>query len=172
MPSCYVRIDEIIERWKQNLNSTQWNILRDQDDLSSLLYIFGWFHDSCIREMHMWTDHYVNSDLSMSLSPELDHNVRLLIQRQANNPLAIELLFNQVTQIYIKPSPEDYDSLINEGTLLYRDGIFYWATDSNWDPDSNSLFTSVNWISSKQLSWREVNEWTGNDLRYGPMKDL
>jgi hypothetical protein len=83
-----------------------------------------WFHDSCIKELYMWTDHYVNKDLSMSISASRDHRVRLLIQRQSINPTAIELIFDELVQLYINPSPEDYDSIIftNEHDCVYLRG--------------------------------------------------
>lgn len=145
----------------------QWIELKNQKDLDVVMECFGRFHDSCIRELHMWTDHYVNHDLSMSVSTGLDHNIRLLVQRQAENRCAIELLFEKVTQLYIKPSPENYDSIIFEATFLQKNGLFYWADDSNWDPDGEAKYSAVNWICSKAVRWRDASEWLGSALRYG-----
>jgi hypothetical protein len=51
----------------------------------------------------MWTERYVDENLSMGMSPELDTNVRILFQRQFRDPSAIELLFEGVTQFHIIP---------------------------------------------------------------------
>jgi hypothetical protein len=150
------------------MSGTEWQVLQDQTDLDSLMNLFGWFHDSCIKELFMWTDHYVNHDLSMSVSGDRDNRVRVLIQRQYTNPTAVELMFEEVTQIYIVPSPENYDSIIYEATFLFRDGLFYWADDRNWDPDGKCRHASVNWISSRKVKWRDASDWIGKTLRYGP----
>ncbi|CAM4492505.1 hypothetical protein [Paenibacillus tarimensis] len=150
------------------MNSINWTSLDNQEDLNKLLDAFGWFHDACIREMHMWTDHYVNPNLSMSIPVGLDHKVRLLLQRQARSLPAIELFFEQVTQVYIKPSPENYDSIIYESTFIHKNGLFYWADDRNWSPGGNDLYGTVNWISSRKVSWRDASDWIGHTLRYGP----
>jgi len=145
-----------------------WRDLQNQNDLDILMNAFGWFHDSCIKELFMWTEHYVNEDLSMSLSADRDHKVRILIQRQYTNPAAIELMFEEVTQLFIVPSPEKYDSIILEATFLQKDGLFFWADDQNWDPDGQNKFATVNWISSKKVKWRDASDWIGKTLRYGP----
>ncbi|MCU6713052.1 hypothetical protein M6D81_30570 [Paenibacillus sp. J5C_2022] len=145
----------------------KWQELKSQKDLNELMKLFGWFHDSCIKEMHMWTDHNVNPDLSMSLSVVRDNRVRILIHRQYKDPTAIELLFEEVTQIYISPSPENHDSIIYEATFIYQDGNYYWADDRNWEPEGQNKFASVNWISSKKVSWRDASDWIGKTIRYG-----
>ncbi|RXZ81968.1 hypothetical protein EBB07_13145 [Paenibacillaceae bacterium] len=145
-----------------------WHDLKNQEDLDKFMQSFGWFHDSCIKEMYLWTDHYVDEDLSMSLSVNRDHRVRLLIQRQDIAPSTIELLFEEITHIYLSPSPENHDSLIYEATFLFRNGLFYWADDRNWDPEGKHRFAEVNWISSKKVKWRDASAWIGKKLRYGP----
>jgi len=147
-----------------------WKELKDQNDLDELMNIFGRFHDSCIKESYMWTEHYVNEDLVMRLSVKRDVRVRILIQRQCLNPSAIELMFEEVTKILITPSPEDYDSLIYEATFLHTNGTFYWADDRSWIPDEQG-FSSGNWISSKKVKWRDASDWMGKTLRYAP-KDI
>ena len=59
-----------------------WKPLSSQADLDQLMNIFGHFHDGCIREAHVWTEHFVDTDLRMSCTGDLDTRVRLLIQRQ------------------------------------------------------------------------------------------
>lgn len=147
---------------------TKWFDLHNQNDLDQLMDSFGWFHDSCIKELFMWTEHYVNENLSMSTSANRDHRVRLLIQRQYRNPTAIELMFEEVTQIFIAPSPENSDSIIFEATFIHKNGLFYWADDSNWYPEGQYNFADVNWISSKKVKWRDASDWIGKKLRYGP----
>jgi hypothetical protein len=103
----------------------------------------------------------------MSCSPDLDTRIRLLVQRQCRAPSAIELFFEQVVTFHLQPSPENYDSIIFGASMLCRDGTFYWADAGGWTPNSSSR-DDASWIAAKKLSWRDVSEWTGPDLHYGP----
>ncbi|MDT3498554.1 hypothetical protein NLU03_30780 [Bacillus toyonensis] len=39
-----------------------WNTLKTKEDLEELLQLFGDFHDSCLKEVYMWTDSYVDEN--------------------------------------------------------------------------------------------------------------
>ncbi len=145
----------------------EWNEINSQKDADKLMNIFGDFHDSCVREAHLWTDHWVSDYLSMSCPGNLDNRIRFLIQRQFKNPSAIELLFDEVTQFNLVPTSENFDSIIYQATLLVMDdGNIYWSPEGEWRPDSPDKDEST-WISAKKLCWREV-PWLGEKLRYGP----
>jgi len=61
--------------------ATSWIPLLSQADLEQLIHSFGGFHDGCIREAHVWTESFVDSDMRTSVASDLDTRVRLLIQR-------------------------------------------------------------------------------------------
>lgn len=147
----------------------KWKSINTQKDIDRLMNDFGGFHDACLKELYMWTDHYVDSNLSMGVSDKLDHRIRVLFQRQWENPSAIEVLFEEVIKLSITPSPENYDSIIYEGTLIYKDEVFYWADDSNWSPEEKRNY-ELNWIAARKVSWREVSHWMGEEQRYGITK--
>lgn len=143
----------------------KWIEIKEPSHITELLDRFGYFHDSCLREMYMWTGTYVNEDLSMVVRGDLDTKVKLLFQRQDANPSAIELLFEQVTAIHMSPSPENADSIIYHAIILKYEDQFYWADDYQWHPQENRDACS-SWISAKTVKWREVNTWMGEKLRY------
>lgn len=148
----------------------EWHEIKTQSDTDYLMERFGGFHDGCIREAFIWTETWVNSDLSMSISPKLDVSMRLHIQRQYRNPMAIELFFEEVTRINIVPKPENCDATILAATIVVRDGLIYWSPFRNWDPsmvDSNV----ETWVCAKKLKWREVDHWIGPSLQYGFKKN-
>jgi len=147
----------------------KWNQIETQTDADVLMDLFGGFHDGCVREAHLWTDHWVASDLSMSCPGHLDNRIRFLIQRQFHNPSAIELLFDEVTRFNLVPTPDNYDSIIYDATLVVRDGIIYWSPEDDWSPDS-PIRDNDTWISAKKLSWRIV-DWLGEKLHYGPNEE-
>ena len=108
------------------MHEMNWNEINTQADADALMDLFGDFHDGCIREAHLWTDHWVSADLSMSCPGHLDNRIRLLIQRQFRDPAAIELLFEQVTRVNLVPTPDNYDTIIFGASLLIRDGTVFW----------------------------------------------
>jgi hypothetical protein len=67
----------------------------------------------------------------------------------------------------LQPSAENYDSIILSAEMLYRDGTFYWTDLGGWVPESPTR-DEATWIAAKKVSWRDVSEWMGSDLRYGP----
>ncbi|RHW41574.1 hypothetical protein D1B31_07605 [Neobacillus notoginsengisoli] len=145
----------------------KWIEVKDQNDIEYLLDTFGRFHDSCLKEMYLWTNHSVDEDLGMSVSAELDTNIRILFQRQFRNPSAIEMVFEGVTQMHIVPSPINYDSIIYEGKIILYRGLLYWTDDSDWKPYGSS--SRANWISASRLRWRDASSWMGRKNRYGVM---
>ena len=142
-----------------------WKEITTQADADALMELFGGFHDACLREAHLWTDHWVSTDLSMSCPGKLDNRIRFLIQRQFKAPSAIELLFEEVTRFNLVPSPENYDSIIFAASLLVHNGVIFWSPEGNWKPDGPRRDEST-WVSAKQLRWREV-PWLGQKLHYG-----
>lgn len=143
-----------------------WIEIKSEEEATNLLKKFGYFHDACIKEAHLWTQHRVNENLSMSCSGELDTSIKFVVQRQFRNPSCIELLFEKVTRINIVPSPENYDQIIYEALIGVEDGEFFWSVDSRKNPknlDSNQ----DTWIKSKILKWRVADEMLGSELSYG-----
>jgi hypothetical protein len=144
----------------------EWEEIKTQANADVFMEVFGNFHDSCIREAHLWTDHWVSRDLSMSCSGHLDNKIRFLIQRQSTDLSAIELIFEYVTRFNLVPSPENYDSIIFDATLLVQDGNIFWSPESDWSPEKQNR-DEFTWVSARKLRWRKV-DWLGEELRYGP----
>ena len=147
-----------------------WNIIKDQDDVDSLMALFGGFHDGCLREAHLWTGHWVSNDLAMTCPDSLDNCIRILVQRQFKDPSAIELLFEEVTRFNLVPTPENYESIISGATLSVQGSTAYWSPTEGWWLDSPSR-DEVTWVSAKRLRWRRV-EWLGEELHYGPKEKV
>ena len=144
-----------------------WNEIRTEDDIGALLNTFGDFHDACLKEMHLWTDTFVQPNLSMSVGIKWDCHARFLFQRQWDKASAIEIGFHEIRGINVAPSPPNYDSIIFTATLLLEDGVFYWAETGNWRPDEPGC-NDVTWIAAGQMKWRDASDWMGEELRYGP----
>lgn len=146
-----------------------WNKLNDRIEVERFMEHFGRFHDSCLKELYMWTETSVDEEFSMRMSIELDSCVRVLFQRQVPEPSAIELLFKGVSQFHIVPGAEGYNSIILGAKLMFKEEFFYWAADEEWQIDQPFL-RPISWISAKELFWRDVSSWMGEKQRYGLLK--
>lgn len=147
-----------------------WNKINSSTDIENFMDLFGGFHDSCLKELYMSTETFVDEDLSMSMSVNLDTCVRVLFQRQDRDPSAIELLFKGVTHFHIHPREDGQDSIIYGAKLVLKEGLFYWAEDEDWQIDQPFLHP-VSWISAKEVHWRDASSWMGEEQRYGVLRD-
>jgi len=143
-----------------------WNTISSEEDAIELMNIFGGFHDSCIKEAHLWSKHHVDDNLSMSCSGDLDTSIKFVVQRQFKKPSCIELLFEQVTRINIVPTPENYSEIIYEARIGLEDDEFYWSVDNSEKPTDLEASADT-WVKSKVLKWRVADEKLGAQYSYG-----
>jgi len=144
-----------------------WQPIITQHEADAFMHLVGDFHDGCVRETHLWTEHYVADDLAMGVGVGADARMRVLLQRQFRPFSAIELLFEEVVHINWASSPDNCMSIITEATLLVREDAIYWVDSAPWIPDQPDSNTST-WISARRLCWRDASDWMGKQLRYGP----
>lgn len=146
-----------------------WHQMDDSTAIADFMELFGGFHDSCLKELYMWTETFVDEDLDMSMSTDLDACARILFQRQAPAPSAVELLFKGVMNFHICPSSKNSDPVIYSAKLMAYDGQFYWAQDEDWQIDQ-PFRHSVSWISAQEVYWRDASSWIGERQRYGVLR--
>ncbi|MEZ7171718.1 hypothetical protein [Sporosarcina sp. OR05] len=142
----------------------EWNEVEGVEDINKLLKTFGYFHDSCLKELVMWNDFHVQKDLSMAFGDGLDNNIKMLFQRQFNDPSAIELLFEGVKEFHLGDA-----GLILDANLILQDGMFIWADAYDWKPNDND--ENITWIASMKVKWRDVSHWMGDERRYGELTE-
>ena len=147
----------------KNIN---WKKINVDEDIKYLMNIFGHFHDSCIKEMHFIMGSFVEADLSMFIGEE-GFKVRILFQRQCQDPSAIELLFEGILKLNVTDNPGS-NPIILGSTLLFDNGVYYWADAADWSSEDNDK-NCVNWICAKTIQYRDVSQWIGPKLRYGPL---
>src|SRR3989442_14907300 len=142
-----------------------WREIRSQADADALMEAFGGFHDACLRELHLWTDHYVEPDLSMSCPGHLDTRARVLIQRQFRDPSAIELFFDEITRFNLVATPENYDSIIFTASLVVLEREIFWSPEEDWAPDLPNR-DRYSYIAARQLLGGHLKTgqlWTGQN---------
>ena len=125
-----------------------WNIIKDQDDVDSLMALFGGFHDGCLREAHLWTGHWVSNDLAMTCPDSLDNCIRILVQRQFKDPFAIELLFGEVARFNLVPSPKTTNLSFLKTSFWFRMAQsitpLMWVGGQNLQVEMKSLWCLQN----------------------------
>ena len=141
----------------------EWLELAEAADIADLMQRFGNFHDSCVREIHVATSHYVDQDHRMHF--DWRNSVQILVQRQFRNPSAIELRFDGVTGLHVSPPKPNCDSIIFDAAFFLREGVFYWAESSLLEPDDSSVGETM-WVAARRVFWRDASDWLGPRLRY------
>lgn len=125
-----------------------------------------------MKELHFCSGYYADK-IGLHLPEEdLDSKVRMLfISISGYDTNAVELLFEEVVQINISPSPPNYDSIIYGATCILKNGLFYWADSEIWSPDNiKKEEERSTWICSRVLKWREIQGLIGSELFYGYKK--
>ncbi len=143
-----------------------WQALQTQTQLEELMSLFGNFHDSCVREMHAVTGHYVDESLYMTV--EWRTTVHVLIQRQYRRLSAIHLRIEEVVGLRLSAPPPDYENIILGAAFFVQNGVFYWADNAAWTPESSGETT---WVAARKVYWRDASDWIGAGLRYRTVAD-
>lgn len=81
-----------------------------------------------------------------------------------NNPSVIELEFQDVIQINIKPVENNQSVDIISTHLYLKDNIFFWSErDYEFDENDKDVRT---WIAAKFVQWRVRDEKLGDKMVY------
>lgn len=133
-----------------------WTEIKSQNDIDQILKTFGYFHDSCLRDIYISTREFIDTNLAMSFENKII--ATLLFQRQFNPNPVIELKFEEVERFNFLPFKENESAVIYDATLKLDDGLFYWADFEGWELDDNDSI----WICGRKLYWRTRPELLGN----------
>ena len=136
-----------------------WTEIKNQADIDKLLESYGFFHDSCLRDIYISTREFIDEKLAMHFDNKL--TASFLFQRQFGPTTVLELKFEDIEQFNFKPFDETTNAVIYDATLMTTNGLFYWADFADWKIGDNDSI----WISGKKLFWRLRPELIGNIKR-------
>ena len=136
-----------------------WTEIKEQSDIDKLLDLYGYFHDSCLRDIYISTREFIDNKLSMHFNNKL--TALLLFQRQFKQATVLELKFEDIEHFNFMPFDNDEYAVILDATLITTNGLFYWADFAGWEIGNNDAI----WISGKKLFWRLRPELIGNIKR-------
>jgi hypothetical protein len=138
--------------------------IKDEMDIEKLMQEFNWFHDSCIKELDYYSGGYVDEDGSM-YSFNSSRCVKMIFQSQNAKARVIELKFDGIKKLNLFPRDEDYDCIIYGASLKRIDNMFYWSEWENFKIEDLTKEDGT-WISSRQISWRVLENAFGNKKKY------
>lgn len=136
-----------------------WHEIRTEEDITFLMETVGYFHDSCLKELKYVSGAYVNNVLSMH--PVNDtRELKMVVQRQDDNPSAIELVFSGLNYCKLFPCNTQFTCEILDATLLWKDGNILWADCGGLSAEEIEKYTGTV-ISAAGLRWRAADGWIG-----------
>ena len=112
------------------------------------MFLFGDFHDACLREIHVSTGHYVEENLSMHV--DWRTTVHMLVQRQFRNP----------SGLHVSPPPQNCDAIIFHTVFFLRERVWYWAERGDWPPETSD-YGETTWVVARKVYWRGASTWLG-----------
>lgn len=93
------------------------------------------------------------------------NNLKILFQRQTNNPSVIEMEFMDLLRLSIYPVNENYTCEILDATMILEDKCIYWYDCKKLA--ENELYTYAGTlICSSRVRWRIVDEYIGHNEIY------
>lgn len=141
-----------------------WNSVSNEEDLSILMETVCDFHDSCIKEMKYTSGAYVGTDLAMYPVNDL-RILKMIIQRQSDDPSAIELAFSGLKYLRLSPCDERYTCEIHDATMLLTDGCVFWCDCGGLTAAEIAQYSGTV-ICAEKVQWRAVNEYMGEKEVY------
>lgn len=143
-----------------------WKDIKTNEDIKEFMDSVYCFHDSCIKELHYISGAYVGEDLEMY--PLNDKRIlRVVIQRQFDNPSMLELEFSGLQYMNLNPVKPTYTCEIHESALREKDGLIYWCEGDNADIVSIDNHDGT-LICAEKLRWRPINGHMGASEYYTP----
>lgn len=138
--------------------------IRQDTDIEKLMEEFGWFHDSCIKELKYYSGGYVDENGAMYPFNSI-RCVKIIFQSQNARTKAIEMKFEKIQKLNLVPRNEDYDCVIYGASLKKIGNLIYWSEWDNFKLEDLEKEKGT-WISAQKVSWRLLKNASGNKEIY------
>lgn len=145
-----------------------WNEIKDQNNIDDFMKLFGRFHDSCIKEFKYVSGAYVSEDLSMN-PVNSKNTLKIIFQRQFNNPSAIEMEFSELLELRMFPLDDNFTCEILAATMIIENEDIYWYDCDMLTKKDRSNYKGT-LICSSKVRWRVADEYIGQGEIYQDVK--
>ena len=138
--------------------------IKQDSDIEKLMQEFGWFHDSCIKELQYCSGGYVDENGAM-YPLNSSRCVKIIFQSQNANTRVIEMKFEKIQKLNLAPQNEEYDCIIYAASLKKIGNLYYWG---DWENLSIEDLKKENrtWISAQKVGWRSLKNAFGSQEIY------
>jgi len=136
-----------------------WHEIVNEDDINRLMDTFGEFHDGCIKELKYASNIFVREDLTICPADN-ERILKIIFQRQYENPTAIEMEFRELLQLRVLPTEEWYDSIIFGATMIKGDNCIYWCDGDSLSKSELDSYEGT-LICASKVRWRVADEYIG-----------
>lgn len=151
------------------MKENEWIKINNEEDIKTLMNLYGGFHDGCIKEMRYESGMYVDNDLSM-YPFNSKRNLYVLFQRQFKNPSVIEMLFEKIDSLNLNPNNEDYDGIISGAYMCFEENKILWFDYDYFKEEEGyqSMYnnTDLTVIKAASVKYRIRDNCLGTDLFY------
>jgi len=127
-----------------------WQYIETQQDVDFILEQTAVFHDSVLREVNYVSGSYVDEKNSMRCT---DNERRVTMRFDSQWCRPIEMVFEGVTALNLRPASDNHSSNIFEATLLLQNAAVFFCDDTVNETDE--AYTGT-WIKAYGLRWRFV----------------
>lgn len=141
-----------------------WHEIKSKEDLNDFMNTMCGFHDSCLKEMKYISGAYVNEELSM-LPVNNKRVLSVIIQRQFENPSAVELQFVGLKYLKLFPKDENYTCEILDATMILKEDYIYWCDCGGLLEKDIEGYEGTT-ICASEVRWRAVDGFIGEKEIY------
>lgn len=148
-----------------------YNIIKDESDIKRLMEVYGYFHDSCIKEIKYMSGAYVSEELAMNPFND-QRRLSIIFQRQDVPNSVLELVFLGVNKLNLEPKDTSYDCIIYGAMLKKIDDLFYWNESDCLEDElpEEMLKDDRTWVLAEQVMWRVLPDALGDEPLYKMLK--
>jgi len=138
--------------FENNLYSTKlngWSYIESDDDIASFLQQTSGLHDSVIAEINYNSGAYVDNEKSMHMT----RNRALTARIDSQWCKSLEIVFEGVTALNLRPPAENYGDEIYDVSLYIKNACIFFA-DSYLEQVDKAY--DGTWVSSFSMRWRFI----------------
>lgn len=127
-----------------------WNYINAQDDIDWLMKLTCGFHDSCPESLEYISGASVSTDKSMHPMDDI-RTLKMVIGSQWCD--LIEIVFEGLLGLNLRPAGDNYDSIIFSATLRAKDETIFFA---DGDLDSDDFTEGYTCVKALSMRWRFI----------------
>jgi len=145
------------------MNKKEWIKIKNDNDIAQFMELYGFFHDSCIKEIKYISGMYVDNKLSMyPLNSKRD--LSIIFQRQWKDPSTIEVIFEKIESLHLNPANEDYDGIIFNAYMCFENNKIVWFDCNDFENDDYEMmynYSNITWVSASSIKYRIAENYLG-----------